>query len=263
MAPQMIPPFLEIAGVSVALGGRTVVDAVSLALPRQALVGIVGPNGAGKTSLLRAIAGLVPHGGCIALGGAELAALAPGVRARRVAYLPQGHLMHWPLPVREVAALGRYPHGVRDPARLDAASEAAVLKAMRLTDTLALADRPVTELSGGERARVALARVFAVEAPLVLADEPTAALDPRHQIELMAALRRTAEEGALVLAVTHDLALAARFCHHIVVLDQGRLAASGPASEALSGEVLAAVFGVRAFEGRQDGLPVVVPWSVL
>jgi iron complex transport system ATP-binding protein len=152
---------------------------------------------------------------------------------------------------------------VRDPARLDAAGAAAVERAMRLTDTLDLADRPVTELSGGERARVALARVFAVEAPLVLADEPTAALDPRHQIELMGALRQTAEQGALVLAVTHDIALAARFCHQVVVLDRGRLAASGPPAAALSAEVLAVVFGVKAFEGAQDGLPVVVPWAVL
>jgi iron complex transport system ATP-binding protein len=261
--PGMTEPFLELEGVSVSLGGRRVVEGVSLTLPRRVLVGIVGPNGAGKTSLLRAIAGLIPHAGGLRLEGTDLATLAPGVRARRVAYLPQGHLMHWPLPVREVAALGRYPHGVRDPARLDPAGAAAVERAMRLTDTLDLADRPVTELSGGERARVALARVFAVEAPLVLADEPTAALDPRHQIELMEALRQTAEAGALVLAVTHDLALAARFCHLVVVLARGRLAASGPAAEALSAGVLATVFGVRAFEGVEDGLPVVVPWAVL
>ena len=152
------------------------------------------------------------------VGGDALSALSLRERARRFAYLPQGHIVHWPLPARDIVALGRYPHGATDPARLSpgrcrggAARDAGGRRHE-------FADRRVTELSGGERSRVALARVLAVEAPVILADEPTASLDPRHQIEVMATLRRAADGGALVIVVTHDLGLAARFADSVLVL---------------------------------------------
>ena len=119
--------------------------------------------------------------------------------------------MHWPLPARDIVALGRYPHGATDPARLSPKDTEAVLRAMQAADVMEFAERRVTELSGGERSRVALARVLAVEAPVILADEPTASLDPRHQIDVMKTLRASADPGALVIVVTHDLGLAARF----------------------------------------------------
>lgn len=252
---------LALRDVSVALGRRPVVERVSLDLAPGSLVALVGPNGAGKTSLLRAVAGLVPHEGLVALGGRALAAMSRGERARSVAYLPQGHEAHWPLPARDIVALGRFPHGSSDPSRLSPADEAAVDAAMSATETTAFAERPVTELSGGERARVALARVFAVGAPLILADEPTAALDPKHQLDVMRALRRTAGEGALVLAVTHDLGLAARFADRVAVLDGGRLVAFGPPADALAPEHLRAVFGIEAYRAEHDGHPVIVPWN--
>jgi iron complex transport system ATP-binding protein len=214
--------FLTLDGVSVDLNRRTVVRDVSVELPRRCLVALVGPNGAGKTTLLRAVAGLLPSRGVIRLGRHDVAALSAHERALTFAYLPQGHLVHWPLPARDIVALGRFPHGAVDPDRLRPADAAAVERAMQATDTLAFADRPATALSGGERARVALARVLAVEAPIILADEPTAALDPHYQLAIMNMLRRVADDGALAIAVTHDLGLAARYADRVLVVAEGR-----------------------------------------
>ncbi|MDB5510866.1 MAG: transporter [Enterovirga sp.] len=257
----MRPEELALSDLQVVLGGRRVVDVMTLTLPTGSLVALVGPNGAGKTSLLRAIVGLAGYSGRVAFGGRDLAAVGGRERARLIAYLPQGHEAHWPLPARDIVALGRFPHGATDPLRLSPDDQGMVRRAMEQTDTTAFADRPVTMLSGGERARVALARVFAVGAPLILADEPTAALDPRHQIDVMRALRGRAEEGALVVAVTHDIGLAARFAHRVVLLNQGRIAASGSPGEALTPEVMRTTFGVELFRADHQGVPVLVPWS--
>ena len=252
---------LRLAGVSVRLGGRDVLREVDLDLPAGTFVAIVGPNGAGKTSALRAMVGELPFRGTISLDGTALSGLTRHERARRIAYLPQGHVAHWPLPARDIIALGRMPHGAADPARLRPADAEAVDEAMRVTETLALAGRPVTELSGGERARVALARVFAVQAPVILADEPTAALDPRHQLDVSRALRAAADAGALVVAVTHDLGLAARFADLVAVLAEGKLAAIGSPDDALAPGILRRVFGIEAFRAENEGRPVLVPWS--
>ncbi|RAI43530.1 ABC transporter ATP-binding protein, partial [Rhodoplanes roseus] len=153
----MSAPWLVARGLGVSIGGRAVIDDVSVALSRQTLVALVGPNGAGKTTLLRAMAGLLPSRGALTVGGEPVATLPSREKAKRFAYLPQGHAVHWPLPVRDVVALGRYPHGAVDPARLSRLDAEAVERAMRAADLAELADRPVTELSGGERSRVALA----------------------------------------------------------------------------------------------------------
>ena len=252
---------LAIHDLAVRLGGRAVLEGVSLALRRGTFVAVVGPNGAGKTSLLRALVGLVPHTGRVELAGTDLAALSSRERARRIAYLPQGHEVHWPLPTRDIVALGRFPHGAADPDRLGEADRQAIADAMRLTETEAFADRPVTSLSGGERARVALARVFAAGAPVILADEPTAALDPRHQIDVVRSLQARARAGALVIAVTHDLGLAARYADEVLVLQGGRLAAFGAPSEALAPPLLQAVFGIEDYAAEYRGQPVLAPWS--
>jgi iron complex transport system ATP-binding protein len=253
--------FLSAQGLGVTLAGRLVLHDISLALSSGHLVALVGPNGAGKTTLLRALAGLVPSRGSVHVGGDALSSLPLRARARRFAYLPQGHLVHWPLPARDIVALGRYPHGATDPARLTQRDTEAVLRAMQAADVVDLGERRVTELSGGERSRVALARVFAVEAPVILADEPTSSLDPRHQIDVMKTLRAAADKGTLVIVVTHDLGLAARFADTVLVLSDGRLVSQGTATEALSEQVMADVFRIRAYRTEYQREAVIVPWA--
>ena len=254
-------PMLAAQQLEVTLSGRTVLHDVSLSLPSGQLVALVGPNGAGKTTLLRALAGLVPSTGTIEVGGDHLSSLSLRERAKRFGYLPQGHLVHWPLPAKDVVALGRYPHGATDPARLSPRDEQAVLRAMQATNVVEFAERPVTELSGGERSRVALARVLAVEAPIVLADEPTASLDPRYQIDVMINLRSAADRGVLVVVVTHDLGLAARFADTVLVLSDGRLVAQGKPAQALSEQVMADVFRISAYRADYRNEAVILPWA--
>ena len=257
----MTTAFLTAQGLSVTLSGRAVLKNISLALSPGHLVALVGPNGAGKTTLLRALAGLVPSSGAIHVGGDALSSLPLRERARRFAYLPQGHIVHWPLPARDIVALGRYPHGATDPARLTPRDTEAVLRAMQATDVVEFSERRVTELSGGERSRVALARVLAVEAPVILADEPTASLDPRHQIDVMKSLRAAADKAALVIVVTHDLGLAARFADTVLVLSEGRLASQGSPAEALSDDIMGDVFRISAYRAEYQREAVIVPWA--
>ena len=253
--------FLTARGLNVTLAGRLVLHDVSLTLSSGHLVALVGPNGAGKTTLLRALAGLVPSEGAIEVGGAALSSLSLRERARRFAYLPQGHVVHWPLAARDIVALGRYPHGATDPARLTPKDSEAVLRAMQATDVVEFSERRVTELSGGERSRVALARVLAVEAPVILADEPTASLDPRHQFDVMKSLRASADKGVLVIVVTHDLGLAARFADTVLVLSDGRLVSQGAPAEALSEKVMGDVFRISAYRAEYQREAVIVPWA--
>ncbi|MEG3177127.1 ABC transporter ATP-binding protein [Sphingomonas sp. RB3P16] len=249
---------LATEALSVRLGGVRVVTDVSVTLGGGALIGVIGPNGAGKSTLARALLGLVAHEGRVTIDGADRATLSRATVARTIAYLPQSDTVHWPLSVARLVGLGRLPH-LAPFSRIGAADQAAIDAALLATDTTHLAQRIVTELSGGERARVMLARALATGAPALIADEPLTALDPGHQLEIMALLQAQARAGALIVAVLHDLSLAARFCHRLLLLDGGRLVADGPPDAVLSDARLATVYGIRAWRGAVDGAALLVP----
>lgn len=250
---------LGLDAVSVRYGARAAVEPTTVEAEGGAVLGLIGPNGAGKSSLLKAIAGLVPAGGRLDLDGARLDALDERARARTIAYLPQSPAAHWPIRVRELVALGRLPHRTfsRKPAPHDVE---AVEWALARTDTAALAARGIDELSGGEHARVQLARALAVRAPVLLVDEPVAALDPYHQLRIMHELGAYAADGHLVLAVLHDLTLAARFCGRLLLMHEGQVVADGEPERVLRGDTLRRYYRVEAILSRHDGQPLVVPW---
>jgi iron complex transport system ATP-binding protein len=233
--------------VSAGYGGRAALAGITARFEPGCVTGIVGPNGAGKTSLFRAALGLLPlAGGTVRIQDRALSEWSREALARTVAYLPQGGEAHWPLPIRELVALGRLPHRDRDGRAIDAALARA--------DAVAFSGRRTDELSAGERARVLFARALATEAPVLLADEPAAFLDPAHQLRLMALLREEAARGTAVAVTLHDLALAARHCDRVLVLHEGRLAAAD-----LGDETLAKVFGITAV--RVDG--ALLPWRLI
>jgi len=225
--------------VSVRQGRKAVVEAATLSVGPRELVGVVGPNGAGKTSLLRAGLGLLPMAtGEALLSGQAVANLAPAARARLVGYLPQDRRVAWNLPARMVAALG----AVELP---DAEADALALERLARVGAGDLADRGVLDMSGGERARVLLARLLVTRAPLLVADEPVAGLDPDAQLLTLDLLRGEAERGSAVVVTLHDLGLAARTCDRIVVVSRGRIVADAPPRQALSPAILAEVFGLE------------------
>ncbi len=257
---------LSAASIEVRYEAHAAVRPTTLALEPGTLVALVGPNGAGKSTLLRALAGLVAHRGTVTWRGAALARLDGRTRARTVAYLPQDPPVHWPLSARELVALGRLPHRAYA-AHETAADAAAVTVAMRQTDTLGFAARSVNRLSVGERARVLLARALAVEAPVLLADEPIAMLDPYHQLDVMGTLRTyvggVGSEARLVVVVLHDLGLAARFCDRVLLMDDGALVGDGPPETTLGSPAIRAHYRVEPFIARHDGEPLIVPWRPL
>lgn len=255
---------LDADGIAVTLEQRPILSGVDLHIRRGEFVGLIGPNGAGKTTLLRVLANLLrADAGGVRLEGAALEALPPRRLARRVAYLAQGAPAHWPLRVDTVVALGRLPHleWWQRPGKTDAA---AIERALAMAEVAHLRERIVTTLSGGERMRVLLARIFASGPELILADEPVAALDPYHQLHVMEILRdhahrAQARQGA-VLAVLHDLNLAARFCDRLVLLAEGRLVCAGGVREVLVNEHLRSVYGVEARIVDEGGDFTVIPW---
>ncbi|TXC71152.1 ABC transporter ATP-binding protein [Sphingomonas ginsenosidivorax] len=248
-------------GLSVSLSGTRVIDDLSVSLGSGALIGVVGPNGAGKSTLARALLGLlVPDAGRVTIDGDDVATLPSATIARRTAYLPQAYAVHWPLSVERLVGLGRLPH-LGPFSRITQADQAAIDAAMHDTGTAHLADRTATELSGGERARVMLARALATGAPALIADEPLTSLDPGHQLEIMALLKDRARAGALVVVVLHDLGIAARFCDRLLLIDRGRLKADGPPQSVLTDAALAETYAITAWRGEVNGQPLLVPFD--
>jgi iron complex transport system ATP-binding protein len=246
-------PLLALDRLTIRRGGCPVVDAVSMAVAPGECVGLIGPNGAGKTTLLRGALGLLP----LADGHSTLAALPPARRALAAVWLPQSRDIVWPVTVQALVALGRLPHGAADP------RHPAVAAAIDRMGLAVMRDRRATELSGGEQARVLIARALAQDAPLVLADEPVAGLDPAAQIAAMRVFRALADEGRGVVVALHDLGLAARHCTRLIALSGGRIVADGPPRDVLTADVLALVFRIRAVFSEGPEGAVFQPLDVL
>ena len=247
---------LSLDGLTALRGECPVVDNVSVSIGAGECVGLIGPNGAGKTTLMRAALGLLP-----AKGASSLTALSPSERARAVAWLPQARDIAWPMTVETVVALGRIPHLPRG-TKLRAEDQAAVDAALAEMDLTNFADRLANQLSGGEQARVLIARALAQQTPLLMVDEPIAGLDPAHQIGTMESFAALAADGKSVVVSLHDLGLAARHCTRILMLSQGRLIADGSPAEVLTPERLTTVFGIRVFYENTTQGPIFQPTEV-
>jgi len=252
---------IEAEDVFVRLGSVDALQGVDFTADAGEIVGLIGPNGSGKTTLLRALANLRdPDRGRVRYAGRSAAEAGAAELSRQIAYLAQGGEVHWPMRVEALVALGRLPHR-RSFQKGGEADRLAVERAMAAADVAPLRERTMSQISGGERMRVLLARALAVEAPMLLADEPVAALDPLHQLQVMDLLRQKAASGGGVVVVLHDLALAARFCDRLVLLDRGRVLASGTPRAVLTDANIAAAFGVDVVRGEHDGAGFVLPWS--
>lgn len=237
----------DIEGLAVRQGGRLAIDGAGLVARAGEVVGVLGPNGSGKTTLLRAGLGLLKaERGAARLAGRSVVELSEAERARLAGYLPQERRVGWNLASLEVAALGAPD---LPPARAREIAAACLTR----VGMAAFETRGVLDMSGGERARVLLARLLATRAPLLVADEPAAGLDPDAQLLTLELLRDEAARGAAVVVTLHDLTLAARSCDRLVVLSRGKVAAEGPPRDALTTEVLREVFGLAGRLVELDG----------
>jgi iron complex transport system ATP-binding protein len=246
--------------VALRLGANQVLRDVSLEVKPGEVVGLLGRNGAGKTTLLRAISRtLEPDSGEVRLDGRPLGSLTRRELARAIAVVPQESNIPFPFTAGELVLMGRAPH--QSLLGLESSADLSLARgAMTRMGIAALADRPVFELSGGERQLVIFARALAQDAEILLLDEPTAFLDLRHRIEVLRVVRELAAAGRASLVVSHDLGLAARACDRLVLLSDGVVAAAGAAAEVLTREHLDEAFGISAqVLIAPDGEPVVVP----
>jgi len=256
----MNAPLLELRGATLVRGGRSIVAGVDLALHGGSLTALVGPNGAGKSTLLALLAGdLIPDRGQALLRGRALADWPVRQLALQRAVMAQDHAVRFAFSVREVVAMGRLPHPP-DPL----ADARIVADALAEADIGMFAGRDVQTLSGGEAARTALARVLAQRTPVLLLDEPTAALDLRHQERTLRSARSLARDGACVVVVLHDLNLASAYADRIVMLADGRIAAAGSPRQVLTADTIGRVYGqpVRVIEHPARGVPLVVTCDV-
>ncbi|MFF1960169.1 heme ABC transporter ATP-binding protein [Streptomyces sp. NPDC058220] len=252
-------PVAEVRGLGVRLGQRHVLSGIDLVARAGEVLALVGPNGAGKSTLLAALAAdLRPDRGEVRIDGRPAHDWSAPELALRRSVLPQAATLSFPFPVAEVVRMGRAPWAGT---ALEDEDGSAVAEAMAATEVTEFAARPFSALSGGERARVALARVLAQRAPLLLLDEPTAALDLRHQELVLRICRQRAAAGDAVVVVLHDLGLAAAHADRTAVLHDGRIAAEGPPAEIFRDDLLSRVYRqpVEVFPHPRTGAPLVVP----
>jgi iron complex transport system ATP-binding protein len=240
VTPSVPEQPLTARDVHVAIGGRPIVTGVNMDLGTGEIVALVGPNGCGKSTLLSGLAGLRPlAGGSVTVEGTDIASISPVELARRRALVTQSHRDDNPFLVHEVVEMGRFPWSRTDHA---AESATAVELALDQCDLQEIRDRPFSQLSGGQQARVSLARALAQQTAILMLDEPTAALDIHHQERLLSILSERRRDGAAVLIVVHDLSLAAAYADRVLVMKAGRLVASGPTRDVMTAELLSEVY---------------------
>ena len=252
---------LSVCDLHVAYGQREVLRGIDLDVASGEVVGLVGPNGGGKTTLVKAITRVVPSNGRVSIGGDDVASLNARELARRVAVVPQDPTLPIGFTALEVVVMGRTPH-LRFLEQESAADRKKAKDALAMLGAQALADRPVDELSGGERQNVVIARALVQEAPLLLLDEPTANLDIGHQAGIARLLRQlAAERGTGILAALHDLTLASLYCDRLVLIASGEIIAEGAPAEVLTVENVRRAYGTEVMVLRPEGLrgPVVIP----
>ncbi|WP_050930334.1 ABC transporter ATP-binding protein [Aestuariivita boseongensis] len=247
---------LSLQNLTVRRGDCPVVDDVTVSIAAGECVGLIGPNGAGKTTLLRGALGLLPHE-----GQSSLTDMSAADRARHAAWMPQSREIAWPVEVDTLIALGRIPHLPRG-AKLTPTDQTAIDAAIARMGLESFRRRTATQLSGGEQARVLIARALAQDTPLLLADEPIAGLDPASQIATMQVFRDLARDGHGVVISLHDLGLAARHCSRLLMMHAGRLIADGPPRDVLTPENIAQVFNITGFWADTDHGPVFQPMEV-
>jgi len=245
---------IEAQKIRVSFDGTRILQDVDLELRKGEVLGLIGPNGAGKSTLLKVLIGeLTPECGNVRILDGKREHL-----AQKVAYLPQGQVIHWPLSVKRLVSLGRIPH-LMPWEQLGPEDEKAITQAMEDTDVAHLKDRFVDHLAGGERNLVLLARALATQPSVLLADEPVQGLDPAHGLQVMELLSSFANSERGVIVVLHDLTLAARFCHRLILLHQGKVLASDKPEEVLSPENLKKSYHIEAKYGT-GGEFCIVPW---
>ena len=232
--------------VVVQRGSMRALDGVSFNLEAGEIVGVVGPNGAGKTTLLRTLIGLQkPDAGDVLFEGKSLTEISHHEFARAIGYLPQNAVFHWPILVEHAVRLGRFPHQTAF-ARMTSEDSRVIQQAMEIAGISDFIGRRVDQISGGERMRVHLARLLAGHNRAIIADEPITSLDPKYQLHFLSILEQQASQGTAVVISLHDLSLASRFCHRLIVLNNGAVAVADTPERALSDVTLATVFGVQA-----------------
>lgn len=244
---------IELNSVNITLGNRLVIDGINLRAERGSLVGLIGPNGAGKTTLLRSMSGLQKiDSGEVRIDGTLFPEIEKSQLAKNLAYLPHGAPCHWPLTLERVVALGRLPHQGKL-SSLNDLDSSAIEMALAKAEVENLRSRPVHSLSSGERARVMIARALAQKPDILLADEPTVALDPYHQLRVLEILRDHAHNDSVVIAVLHDLSLAEKYCDKLILISEGKVLAKGCPEEVLTAPILREAYNVNIVPGNSVG----------
>ena len=253
----------EVKNVSVKINGKQIIHDVSSVIKSGECVGIIGANGAGKTTLLRSMAGLQDvSNGKILYNEKPITHWNKKDFAKITGYLAQDSECHWDITAIQAVTLGRLPHR-KTFSSISNEDKSAIADAMKRTQTTELANRNVTTLSGGESARVLLARAIAGKPSVLLADEPTASLDPAQQIRLMHLLRSLSKDGTTIITVLHDLTLAARFCNRLILMSNGRIIANDEPEKVLTNQTLKTTFNIEAIFGNHKNEMYVIPWELM